>query len=163
MDIIRIHLSLIVWCITSSKDDTIVRWCRKVWLLFWLYALNADISQANIVERFVNNSQAKRWYVNALELFKTALESGEFYLLGKLRGRHKSQILIITQFCIIFIDMKDHEYLNMCELICIQTETVQVRKNAKDIKYWRRWHLCYRDYLLCDVYEGDRKKARERG
>ena len=62
--------------------------------------------------------------------------AGEFYLPREYREGHKSQILTITQLCLVCIDMKEHEYLNMCELICMQTETLQVRKNAKDIKYW---------------------------
>ena len=36
------------------------------------YVLDAVISEANIVEGFVNNSQAKRWHVSGLELFSGA-------------------------------------------------------------------------------------------
>ena len=60
--------------------------------------------------------------------------------------------------------MKGHEYLNiMTELICVQTETVQIRKNAKNTKNWRLLHLFYGDDLLCDIYESDRKRASGRG
>ena len=58
--------------------------------------------------------------------------------------------------------MKGHEYLNiMTELICVQTETAQIRKNAKYTKIWRLRHLFYRDDLLCDVYAGDREREGE--
>ena len=85
MHIIRSHLTLIVWCITLSKDDTIAWWCRKVWLLFWFYALKASISEVNIVDEFVYNSQEKKRNVDALELFKRAFEGGEFCLSRKNR------------------------------------------------------------------------------
>ena len=98
---------------------------------YFHYALNVDISEANIVEEFVNNSQAKRWHVNSLELFKRAFETGEFYLPRKNSDGRKSQIFTITQLCLVYIDMKEHEYLNMTELICMQTETVLIRRTQK--------------------------------
>ena len=63
--------------------------------------------------------------------------AGEFHLPRENREGRKNQILTITQFCLVCIDMKEHEYFNMRELICIQIETLQVRKNAIDTKYWR--------------------------
>ena len=45
-----------------------------------LFKIKRRYFEANIVEGFVNNSQAKRWHVNAIELFERAYESGEVYL-----------------------------------------------------------------------------------
>ena len=118
---------------------------------YFHYALHVDISEGNIVEEFVNNSQSKRCHVNALELFKKAFETGEFYLPRKNSDDRKSQILTITHLCLVCIDMKKHEYLNMTELICMQTETVLIRrkqktKNIGDIDF------CFLEMICCVTF-----------